>query len=134
MLKKIHIILVILTLSCNSPGSRKLFYEGFNGNRLIVFVSEFIPEEKNTDAQLSIILMDKLNQRAFMILACYVSININRLKVSPSNDQMLNNTITAALSQGTVVQYSFNEKGYCEALAEYDISDFFKVIDKINNQ
>jgi hypothetical protein len=109
-------------------------YEGFNGNTLTVFIIEFIPEEINTEAALSPQLQEKLNQRAFIILASYVSININRSKVSPANDRLLNNIITSTLSQGRIVQFSFNEKGYCEAFAEYDISSFFKILNEINNQ
>ena len=135
MIKRIPvIILAVITFSCISTGKIKILYEGFEGNKLTVFISEFIPEKKQTEAQLSTLLQEKLNQRAFIILACYVSININRSKVSSPNDQMLNDTINSAIAHGAIIQYSFNEEGYCEAFAEYELSGFFKVIDEINNQ
>ncbi|HPS56530.1 MAG TPA: hypothetical protein PK514_00355 [Spirochaetota bacterium] len=138
MLKKIPVFfLVFITLSCNSYYYRQVPnpYEGFKGNMLTVFISEFIPDDKkNSGGQLSPILMDKLNQRAFMILACYVSISVNRSKVSSSNDLLLNKVINSTLSQGRIIQYRFNEKGYCEVFAEYDISVFLSAVDDINNK
>lgn len=128
------IIPVILALSCASSGNRKPLYEGFSGNTLTVLIIEFIPEEKNTEAALRPLLLEKLNQRAFIILASYVSININRSKVSAATDRLLNDIISSTLSQGRIVQFSFNEKGYCEAFAEYDMTGFFKVMNEINNQ
>jgi len=115
--------------------NKKILYEGFNGQCLIVYISEFLPEEKqDTPEQISSHLTEKLNQRAFLILACYVSINIDRTKVSASNDRLLNDMINSILSKGHIVEYSFNEKGYCEAYGEYEISAFYQLIDKINNQ
>ena len=128
------ITFVILFVSCNTTGNRTDYYEGFEGNKLTVFISEFIPEEKNTDSLLYPILTEKLSQRAFVILASYVSINLNKSKASSANDQLLNNTINLILSQGRIVRYSFNENSYCEAFAEYEVSGFYKIINEINNQ
>lgn len=134
MLRKITLcILIFIFFSCSTGSHRKPAYEGFDCSRLIVFISELIPEKQNiTDDQLSAILTAKLNQRASVILACYVSININRSKVSSSNDLILNNTINETLSHGKIIRYSFNERGYCEAWGEYDIEGFLKIIDGIN--
>ena len=115
--------------------NKKILYEGFNGQCLIVYISEFLPEEKqDTPEQISSHLTEKLNQRAFLILACYVSINIDRTKVSASNDRLLNDMINSILSKGHIVEYSFNGRGYCEAYGEYEVSAFYQLINKINNQ
>lgn len=134
MLKKITLyVFIIILFSCNTGSNRKNSYEGFNGNRLVVFVSELIPEKQSiTDDQLSAVLMEKLNQRASVILACYVSININRAKVSSSSDLALNKTINETIYHGKIIHYSFNERGYCDAFGEYDISNVFEVIKNIN--
>ena len=128
------IFLIITLFTCTTAGKNTAFFEGFEGNKLTVFSIEFIPEDKNSDSQIFPVLMEKLNRRAFIILQSYVSINLYRTKVSASNDQLLNNVIDAVISQGRLIHYSFNENGYCEAFAEYEISGFFKVINDINSQ
>lgn len=133
MLKKILLIItVIAVISCSINQNRSILYEGFNGNRLTVFIARFIPRESAPD-QITEILIKNLNDRAFMILACYVSLNIERSKISATNDGILNKIIGETVSRGKIIKYSFNENGLCEAFAEYDISDFINTLNKIND-
>ena len=132
MLKKILLIItVIAVISCSINQNRSILYEGFNGNRLTVFITRFVPRE-NTPAQITEILMSSLNERASIILACYVSLNIERSKISATNDGILNKIIGETVSRGKIIKYSFNENGLCEAFGEYDIGDFMNTLNRTN--
>ena len=133
MLKKILLIIpAIAVISCSLNQNKSILYEGFNGNRLTVFITRFVPRE-NTPDQITETLMNSLNERAFTILACYVSLDIEQSKISATNDAILNKTIGETVSRGKIIKYSFNENGLCEAFAEYDISDFINTLNKIND-
>lgn len=134
MLKRILIfsLIIINVISCDKHYNAKKF-EGFAGESLKVYVYEFIPEhESNPDEKNLSILTEKLNNRSFQILACYVSINLKREKVSPENDHTLNQTVNDIISKGRITQYDCFDNGYCEAFAEYNVKDLFEVIQILN--
>ena len=110
-------------------------YEGFNNTILSVYVTEYIPQtEYNPPEKTLSILTNKANYRAFQIMACYVSIHLDRKKASPAGDDLLNSTLNEIISNGKIIYSSCNDESDCEASAEYDVKKLFDVIDNINNQ
>ncbi len=135
MIKKAGILFSLLfLLSCRSS-NEQLVNEGFQGEILYVYIYEFIPDHYNYKIEkLQSLISERLNDRAFRILACYVSLHLNRDKVSGSTDEILNKTVQQILSERHLIRSDCYDNGYCDAFAEYNVKKLFDEIDVINNR
>lgn len=134
-MKKIVIcsIIILLHISCNK--SIHFRYEGFTDSKLTVYVTEYIPQTgQNTAEKIQSILTEKCGYRAFKILACYASIHVDRKKVTPAADELLNRTVNEIIAEGKIIYSDCNDESYCEAFSEYNAKKFFDAIDTINNR
>jgi hypothetical protein len=127
--------LIIYLLACASLNPTNGQWEGISGDTLRIIISEFFPLEENvTDEYISKILKQRLDQRASLIIASYISINLSRNKVSTEVDVTLNSLINKSISQGKLINFHCRENNYCTAYADYDISEIIKNLSIINNQ
>ena len=115
-------ILILLFTACTSPKTGEP-WEGITGNTLKVTISEFFPfEENETDESIKIRINEKLNQRASLIIASHITINLDRNKISGNIDNTINKLINEAVTGGRMTGFECNENNYCAAHGEYDIT------------
>jgi len=137
-MKKLIIILsaiIVFLLSCRSYYSNSVKWEGISENLLKIVIAEFFPFEENiTDDKIKVIVKQRADSRASLIMASHVSIKLARDKVSPANDVDLNNLINQSVASGKLIDYHCFENNYCTATAEYDIFELLKKLAEINNQ
>jgi len=125
----------LLLTSCIGIQSGSEPWEGITGNTLKVTVYEFfLFEEKETTEDIKNHILAKLNQRAGLLIASHISINLSRDKISKDTDNVLNNIINEITRSGRLVYYDCNENNYCSANSEYNIADLLKTLESINNQ
>jgi len=110
-------------------------WEGISADTLKISISEFFPLDENAEAESSKIqIKERLNQRASLLIASYITINLPRNKISESNDQLFNKLISEIISNGKVVNIECSENYYCSASSEYNISELKKSLEQINKQ
>jgi len=135
---KSFLLFIILTLisnaGCISPKAEES-WEGISDNTLKITISEFFPFEDNaTDEFVKKQINEKLNQRASLILASHITINLTRNKISKDVDVAINKLINDTINNGKMVQYECNENNYCSAHGEYNTTELQKNLELINNQ
>jgi hypothetical protein len=131
----IQIFFIISLISCISFNTSNEQMEGITDNTLKIIIAEFFPfEEKSSNEKIESVLKQKLNERASLVIASYISINLSRNKISPKVDITLNNLINEVLAQGKLINYHCTENNHCTAHAEYNINELIKNLSSINNQ
>lgn len=137
MKTKIFFLLSIVILiydACAAPKTGEP-WEGISGNTLKVSISEFFPfEENETDESIKIRINEKLNQRASLILASHITLNLDRSKISGNLDITINKLINDAVTGGKMTGFECNENNYCAADGEYDITELQTNLEFINKQ
>jgi len=134
-MKKVIIHLLVILILAGCLNNSRIRREGFSSGKLTVYVYEFIPENReNTDERIMKILREKLDYRALMLMACYVSIHLERNKISKTNDNLLNKAINETLASANILYFSCDDSSYCEAAAEYDAGELLQTLELINNQ
>jgi len=126
-MKKITVILLTVLLlpvmSCISSNIQSEMWEGFTGDRMRVIISEFfMPDEKNPSAIPEQIIRERVLQRASLLLASYININLPRDKVSPESDELFNKLINESLSSPKTVSSECLENNYCTVITDFDIA------------
>lgn len=117
------IVLLSLTGCCYSKNVSEP-WEGITCNTLKITISEFFPFEENVSTDLvKQQINERLNQRASLIIASYISINMPRNKISRENDLIFNKMIDKIISSGNLSDYECYENNYCRAHINYDISE-----------
>ena len=100
---------------------------------LRVAVYEFLPE--NEDAAL---YREKVQtagkSRAALILISHASLNIDRSRVTPLTDALLNRVITEIIENGRIISIDCSETGYCLSLIEYNITILNDALKEINRE
>jgi hypothetical protein len=126
--------LVLLT-GCTGMQNGSEAWEGISGETLKVTIYEFfLFEEKATSEEVKNQIMVKLNQRAALLIASHLSINLSRDKISSSNDLILNRTIDEIIQSGKLADYSCSENNYCSANGEYNVAGLYETLEMIHNQ
>ena len=132
---KLSLLLCIIVLICTVCAAPKTGepWEGITGKTLKVTISEFFPfEENETDESIKIRINEKLNQRASLIIASHITINLDRNKISGNIDSTINKLINEAISGGRMTGFECNENNYCAAHGEYDITELQENLESIN--
>jgi len=134
MNKIIHIIFfisLILILSCSTSHVQSERWEGFTGDRMRVVVSEFfMPDEKNPSAIPEQLIRERVTQRASLLLASYVNINLPRDRVSPESDSLYNKLINESLALPKTISLECMENNYCTIITEFNIAPVNKELKK----
>ena len=130
-MKHIFIFLIIFTAACTSNDKRSGLWEGISDDRLQVALRSFIHIEDEDD-QIKDTFMQLGNSRAAMILVSHASLNINRSRVTPQTDALLNRVITDIIDNGRIMSLECSEPGYCFALLEYNIAELKRALEDIN--
>jgi hypothetical protein len=138
-IKKIRISVIsvsmVLLSSCSGFQTGSGSWEGISGETLKVTVYEFfLFEEKATSEDVKNQIMERLNQRAALIIASHISMSLSRDKISKSNDTLLNTAIDEIIQSGRLTDYSCGENNYCSAYSEYNIEGLKQTLELINNQ
>jgi len=77
--------------------------------------------------------MERLNQRAALLVASHISISLSRDKISKNTDIVLNNKIDEIIKSGKLINYSCNENNYCSADSEYNLAGLQQTLESFNN-
>jgi len=120
---------------CSSYKTTAEQWEGISGNTLIIFISEFFPFDENISSEdIKNQVTERLNQRASLIIASYISLNLSRDKISHDTDTTLNNLMNDTISSGKLLKFDCSEYNYCTANSVYDIAELQKNLESINNR
>ncbi len=132
----INYIFILLYLSgCGSYKTVTEQIEGISDYTLTIIISEFFPFEENTTGdEIKKQITESLNQRASLIIACYVSLNLSRDKISRENDAVLNNLINYTISGGKLIKSECSESNYCTATGEFNISSLKDALESMNGK
>lgn len=129
-----YISLLIFSTGCGSYKTVYDQFEGISDNTLIIIISEFFPfEEHISNEAIKSQIIERLNQRASLVIASYISLNLSRNKISNDNDIILNNLMNEIISRGKLLRLDCSENNYCSANGEYDIAELKKKLESINN-
>jgi len=132
-MKKGYIILLIIFMSCYSGSTKKgQPWEGIENNILRIAVYEFHPEDEDTSIYRERVLLTG-KSRAALILVSHASLNIERKKVTPLTDALLNRVITEIIENGKIISIDCRDSGYCLTLIEYNIEGLTAALQEINN-
>jgi hypothetical protein len=127
--------IMVSLVSCSSYNKDTAAWEGISDNGLHIIISEFFPfDEKATNNQIMAIVKQRLDARASLIMASYISINLTRDQISIKNDTALNDLINNAVSSGKLISYHCSENNHCTASGEYNITELLKKLSVINNK
>ena len=134
LIQSLSLILIFLA-GCGSFKTESERWEGITGNTLRVTISEFFPFEENAASDvMQNQIKDKLNQRASLIIASHISVNLTRTKISRETDITLNTLINKSLAGGKLLDFECSENSYCTAHGEYDIEKLQRSLESINNR
>jgi len=116
-------VLLISVTSCISSHNQSEKWEGFTGDRMRVVISEFfLPDEQNPSAIPDQMIRERVLQRASLLLASYVNMNLPRDKVSHESDELFNRLISNSLSSPKIISSECLENNYCTIITEFDIA------------
>lgn len=126
-MKKIFFIVLytfIQALSaCSTSQPQLQKWEGFTDNKMRVVVSEFfMPDETNPNAIPEQMIKDRVTQRASLLLASYININLPREKVSPESDALFNKLINDALAAPETIISECSENNFCTVITDFNIA------------
>ena len=131
---RIMILVSVLLTGCSSFQSDTEPWEGISGEILHVALYEFFLFEENAETgDIKNQILVKLNQRAALIIASHISINLSREKVSKNTDAVLNKKIDEIINTGRLINYSCSENNYCSANSEYNLDGLQQTLDSLNN-
>jgi len=117
------IIIILLMVSCAGSQQQSEMWEGYTDDRMRVVISEFfLPDEKNPSAIPELMIKERVLQRASLLLASYVNINLPRDKVSPESDALFNRLINESLSTPKTIKSECLENNYCTVITEFNIA------------
>jgi hypothetical protein len=134
LIKSLSLTLVFFA-GCGSFKTDSERWEGITDNTLRVTISEFFPFEENTAGDvMQNQIKDKLNQRASLIIASHLSINLARTKISRETDIAFNALINKSLSAGKLLDFECSENSYCTAQGEYNIEELLRILESINSR
>lgn len=126
---------IICLVSCNSYDKNTDRWEGITDDRLQIHLSEFFPlDEKTSKDTIADIIKQRMDARASLILASYISINLARNKISGNNDMILNELIDNTVKKGVLINYLCSENNHCNALGVYNVMELLKRLKIMNNQ
>ena len=126
------ILILLFASGCRSFNADSEKWEGISGNVLKVTVSEFFPFNENvTNENIEAAIKDRLNQRASLIIASYITINLPRNTISHDTDILLNNLINNIINDGKVINYECNDYNYCSAHSEYNITELQNNLERL---
>jgi len=126
---------ILVLISCNSYKTDSEPWEGISENIMKITISEYFPFEENAgNDYIKSQIKGKLDQRASLIIASYISINLLRNKISHDTDVTLNNLINETITKGKLLNFNCSENNYCTAYGEYNITELQKNLKIINNQ
>ena len=129
------LIIVLCQINCMNYKTDPVSWEGISDNTMKITISEFFPiEENESNEKIKNQIKEKLNQRASLIIASYISINLPRNRISHETDVNLNNLINEAIKNGKLLNYDCSENSYCTAHGEYDITELQKNLKLLNTQ
>jgi len=136
--KFIHLQLIILfsvlLSSCSSFKADTSTWEGISGEILQVTLYEFFLFEENAETgEIKNQILAKLNQRAALLIASHISINLSREKISKNTDLVLNKKIDEIIKTGRLINYSCSENNYCSANREYNLGGLQQTLESLNN-
>ena len=124
-----------LPICCRSLNTGFEPWEGISDNSLRVIISEFFPLEENLTADdIHNQIKERLNQRASLIIASYISINLPRNKISNETDNTFNKLINEIITDGKQIKYDCSESNYCTGSSEYNIKDLHSFLESLNKQ
>lgn len=133
MKNRYTIILLILLSSYCGTSKKDTPWEGIQNNTLRVAIYEFSPDDEDPAAYRErIIIAGK--SRAALILVSHASLNIERERVTPLTDALLNRVITVIIENGRIMSLDCRETGYCLSFIEYDITTLNDALKEINNK
>ncbi len=123
----------IFTLfSCIESQEKTERWEGFTGDKMSIVISEFfMPDEKNPSVIPEKMIKERVSQRASLLLACYVNINLPREKVSPESDALFNQLINESLNTSKTLSSECSENNYCTVITEFNIAPVNRELDKL---
>lgn len=88
-----------------------------------VVVSEFfMPDETNPNAIPEQMIKDRVTQRASLLLASYININLPREKVSPESDALFNKLINDVLAAPETIISECSENNFCTVITDFNIA------------
>lgn len=132
-MKKGYTIILLIFLSSYCGTSKKdTPWEGIQNNILRVAIYEFHPEDEDEALYRERVHMAG-KSRAALILVSHASLNIERVRVTPLTDAILNRVITEIIDNGKIVSLDCRESGYCLSIMEYNITDLTATLQEINN-
>ncbi|HOP61724.1 MAG TPA: hypothetical protein PK358_00565 [Spirochaetota bacterium] len=135
MKRTAHIILAVLLLvliSCEKSGVKSDRWEGFHGEKMRVMISEFfIPDEKDPLAIPEDKIKKRVSQRASLMLASYININLPREKISPASDSTFNRLINETLQAPETISSECLENNHCTVITEYDITPVNRELERL---
>ncbi len=124
-------ISLFLILSCSSSHVQSERWEGFTDDTMRVVISEFfMPDEKNPNAVPEILIKERVSQRASLLLASYVNVNLPRDKVSPESDALFNKLINEALASPGTIFTECHENNYCTVITDFNITSVNRELEK----
>ena len=130
----ITIILMVFLTGCISYKTGSEQWEGISDNTLKIIISEFFPFDENTNNNdIKNQVTERSNQRASLVIASYITLNLLQNKISHDNDIILNNLLNDTISRGKLLKMECSENNYCTADSEYDIKELKKNLELINN-
>lgn len=131
---KIVILVSIFLTSCSTFKSDAESWEGISGEILRVTLYDFfLFEESAETVDIKNQILVKLNQRAALIIASHISINLSREKISKNTDEVLNKKIDEIIKTGRLVNYDCSENNYCSANSEYNLGGLQQTLESLNN-
>jgi hypothetical protein len=132
-MKKKYIFILLIFLSAYCGTSKKdTPWEGIQNNILRVAIYEFHPEDEDAALYRERVHMAG-NSRGALILVSHASLNIERSRVTPVTDAILNRVITEIIDNGKIFSIDCRESGYCLAIMEYNMAGLTAALQEINN-
>ncbi|MCL1833294.1 MAG: hypothetical protein FWG49_02210 [Leptospirales bacterium] len=133
LLHKIQALTLIYLLGCSSFNNSSELWEGVSDNILRAVISEYIPyKEADGGDNIETSVKGKLDQRASLILASYIVMNLDKNRSSYETDAIFNNLMDEAIRSGKIINIDCSENNHCRAVGEYNISEILKKIESIN--
>jgi len=125
------ILLILLFTNCGTL-KKDAPWEGIQNNTLRVAVYEFSPDDEDPPAYRERIITAG-KSRAALILVSHASLSMDRQRVTPLTDALLNRAITEIIENGRIMSLDCRETGYCLSLIEYDITALNNALIEINH-
>ncbi len=123
---------LLIIFSCKNSQVNNERWEGFSGDKMHIVISEFfIPDEKNPAAIPEQLIKERIEQRASLLLASYININLPRDKVTPETDVLFNRLINESISSPRTLLHDCTDNNYCTVITEYNIAPVNMELEKI---